>query len=206
MRGEMPTSPQEVVCPRIVAVPGGRPLAGSGQAHASVRNGPKNQASPAGERLPRITLFVRGHRTMRCPIILMAALMGFPFADRVLGGQSPGSRVADARHAGCCAATACCAEHYCKKPLPSAACAQCCGTADVYCKKPLPCVARPQACGCPDVYCKKPLPDPCVSRLWPFYRCPPCACESASRAGEDGTPSMVPRQPKPASKARPSGG
>jgi hypothetical protein len=134
------------------------------------------------------------HRSTNLAAVLALTCLG----AHVLAEDAFEKRGEGARHADCCATAPCCPDNYCKKPLPCIPCPNWCGTADNYCKKPLPCVPCPDRCGCPDNYCKKPLPNLCLTRLWQFYRCPPCECERPA----DAKPPVVskpptPSQPKP---------
>lgn len=68
--------------------------------------------------------------------------------------------------ARCAAIPCCCADDYCRKPLPCIPCAPLQGCGDDYCRKPLPCLPPVCTSGCADDYCRKPLPHFCCPEPW----------------------------------------
>jgi hypothetical protein len=116
---------------------------------------------------------------------------------KALAGDSSDKPGASARHADFFPTAPCCPDNYCKKPMPRVPCPNWCGTPDNYCEKPMPCVPCPNWCGCPGNYCKKPCPSICLTRLWQFYRCPPCECELTVNAKPPAASKPAPSPPKP---------
>ena len=130
-------------------------------------------------------------------IILAAVFALTCLGARAFAEDSSDKPAESARHADCCPTAPCCPDNYCKKPMPCIPCPNWCGTPDNYCKKPMPCVPCPNWCGCPDNYCKKPCPNFCLTRIWQFYRCPPCDGELAANPKPPAASKPAPSPPKP---------